>query len=353
MDDFTLTARIIAKTAEYLDFPSVVGHETPFLDYLERDFSGAGFAVTRRRNLTIVETGSPGPIHCAHVDRHGVIMDGAGHGNFAAFAVKTEKYGQMAAPTRSLFDKIASRYRGEEMFAYDRETGGRLAYGDVEDVVFDTDNERVRFHFRGFPPLPAGTPVAFSRTVQREGDNLVSGQLDNPLSAALLRVAAEAGLTGKIVFAAEEEIGRSAGHILQWAGERMTSFSAFLIIDTSPFADGGEAGKGTVVLRRKDANGAFDDAMVGRLETGAASLNIPVLFKDAFIEEANGKARAAGEPEQGLGITELGRLVTMSQGQFTGTTLQIPTWNYHSNRETTTHAAVLNAARLLLSVGGA
>ena len=358
MDEKTLIARIEAKTAEYLDFPSVVGHETPFLDHLARDFSAAGFETERHRNLTIVHLSAPGagPVFCSHIDRHGVIMQADGDGAFAAFAVRSEKYGEMRSPSRAFFSRIEDRYFGEEMFAYDRSTGGRIAYGDVAAVRLDDTgaegegSERIRFTFKGLPALPAGTPIAFSRTIDRSDRDQLSGQLDNPLSAAILRICAEAGLRGTLVFAAEEEIGRSAAHILGWAQTALGTCREMIVVDTSPFPDTSTGDAGTVVLRRKDANGTFDEAMVLRLEEAAGKLGLPVLFKDHWIERANASARAGGQAEQGLGITELGRLITLSEGRITGASVQIPTVNYHSNRETTAHKAVVNAARLLLAL---
>jgi len=59
--DTEIFARVLAKTSEYLDFPSVVAHETPFLDHLARDFTALGAKVTRPRNLCIAQLGE-GPV---------------------------------------------------------------------------------------------------------------------------------------------------------------------------------------------------------------------------------------------------------------------------------------------------
>ena len=50
-----------------------------------------------------------------------------------------------------------------------------------------------------------------------------------------------------------------------------------------------------------------------------------------------------------LGRTELGRLVTATGGEISGTTLQIPTTGYHTANETATFRSVGAVLRLLSS----
>ena len=117
-----LAARILAKTNEYLDFPSVVGHETPFLDHLARDFHGLGLKPQREANLCIIDTGREGPVFIAHVDRHGAVIAPDGAAIYAANAVKNDKYGEDAPASTVLAERVKTRYSGEEVFAYDRNT---------------------------------------------------------------------------------------------------------------------------------------------------------------------------------------------------------------------------------------
>lgn len=351
-DDLTLAARILAKTSEYLDFPSVVGHETPFLDHLARDFAGLGFAVSRPRNLCVVELGAPGPLTLAHVDRHGAVIAEDGAAVYAAHAIKNVKYGEAAPAKETLAERVDQRYRGEEMFAYDRVTGGRIAYGDVAGAALDGQG-RIVLRIEDMPVLPSGTPIGFARRLDRSGDGQVSGQLDNPLSAAVLRVAAEHGLTGMIVFTAEEEIGRSAGHFLDWATDCIEPRGDLIVLDTSPFEDSAATLAGAVVLRRRDATADFSEKMVQRVCEGAMAAHVPAIFKDAYIEAENAGRRRREQPLKSLGLTELGKIVAMTKGAFTGATLQIPTFNYHTNQESTTIKAVLAFARSLLNAAKA
>ncbi|XBQ15214.1 MAG: hypothetical protein ABL308_09620 [Oceanicaulis sp.] len=350
--DTVLFSRILAKAYEYLDFPSVVGHETPFLNHLARDFEAIGAKVDRPRNLCVVTLGE-GPVFLAHIDRHGAVAAEDGALVYAAHAVQNDKYGASTAATAEFAARISSRYSGEEMFAYDRRNGGRIAYGDVSGVSLD-DRGRIVLKIKDMPPLDAGTPVAFARTIDRSQPGYVTGQLDNPISAATLRVCAEFGLKGTIVFTAEEEIGRSAGHFLGWAQSgALKPRRDLVVLDTTPFDDGAAALAGAVILRRRDATASFDADQVGRLEKAASTAAAPIIFKDSFIERENDVRARRGQPPKSMGLTELGRIAKDSSGGYTGATLQIPTFNYHSNNESTTPRALTAFARTLLKAGGA
>lgn len=346
-----LSARILAKTNEYLDFPSVVGHETPFLDHLARDFESLGFRVARPRNLCIVDLGAPGPVMLAHVDRHGGVVRNGGEIVYAAHAVKNEKYGEFAPASDLLASRVRERYVGEEVFAYDRKTGGRVAYGDIDQVLLKEDGH-IALSVTNMAPLPEGTPVAFARRLER-GSAYVVGQLDNPVSAAVLRVTAEHGLAGTIVFTAEEEIGRSADHFLNWAKAELGPRRDLLVLDTTPFDDSAIPLAGAVVLRRRDATAPFDEEMGERLSGAAKSIHAPVICKCDYITAENEARLKRGEPVKSLGLTELGKIVAKSDGDFTGSTLQVPTFNYHSNQESTTPKALSAFARTLLEASKA
>ncbi len=343
-------ARILAKTNEYLDFPSVVGHETPFLDHLARDFESLGLSVERPRNLCVVDTGRPGAVFLAHADRHGGVIGEDGAAIYAALAVRNEKYGEALEASDSLVARVDERYRGEEVFAYDRATGGRIAYGDVAGAARD-EAGRLILSIDGLPALDPGTPIAFARALDRSDGGYVSGQLDNPLTIAVLRIAAEFGLSGRIIFTAEEEIGRSARHFLDWARNGgLGPTNGLIVLDTSPFDDSAAGLAGAVVLRRRDATADFPPAAVAKLETAARAIGAPVIFKDAFIEAENAARERRGLPVKSLGLTELGKIIALSHGDYAGGTLQIPTFNYHSNQESTSPQAMVSCLATLMAL---
>ncbi|WP_019961275.1 zinc-binding metallopeptidase family protein [Woodsholea maritima] len=348
-NDNILTARILAKTNEYLDFPSVVGHESPFLDHLARDFASLGVKVNRSQNICHIDLGGKGPLFMAHVDRHGAVSADDGAMIYAAYAVKNEKYGETVTPSPEFAEMVSQRYLGEEMFAYDRKTGGRIAYGDVAGAEVDAQG-RLVMTIDGLPPLQPNTPMAFARHLRRVDGAYITGQLDNPISAAVLRIMAEHGLKGQIVFTAEEEIGRSAEHFIHWADQHLSETPNIIVLDTTPFDDAAGALAGAVVLRRRDATSSFQEQAVIRLEKAAQQVPAPIIFKDAFIEAEN-KARARRDlPPKSLGMTELGRIIAQSKGRYSGATLQIPTFNYHTNQESTTPKALVAFARTLTTV---
>ena len=350
--DADLFARVLAKTCEYLDFPAVVGHETPFLDHVAADFEALGAAVERPRNLAVITLDKPGPVFLAHADRHGAVIAEDGAAIYAAYAVKNEKYDEAADPSDAFVRTLSERHAGEEVFAYDRKTGGRIAYGDVTGARRD-DQGRAVLQLSNMPALPAGTPIAFSRSLDRSQSGYIAGQLDNPVSIAALRVAAEYGMGGTILVTAEEEIGRSAAHVLAWAEAGGLSPTKDLIVcDTTPFDDGAAALAGAVILRRRDATASFHADQVSRLETAASSHGAPMIFKDSFLERENDARTRRGQAAKSMGLTELGRITALSKGAYTGATLQLPTFNYHTNRESTTPRALTAFVKTLLALPG-
>jgi hypothetical protein len=123
-------------------------------------------------------------------------------------------------------------------------------------------------------------------------------------------------------------------------------------VDTSPFPDRDSADSQLLVLRRKDANAAFNPAMSSRLEDICKAVGFTYLFKDEYIEAQNAKAQAEGGETQSLGSTELGRIVAASNGFVQGTTLQIPTTGYHTMEESCSLAATSAFNRVCMAVAG-
>jgi len=341
-------SRILAKTNEYLDCPSVVGHEAPFLDHLARDFAALGHAVDRPANLCVVELGGDGPIFVAHADRHGAVTGEAGAAMFAAAAAAPAgRESDRFEVTNAFAATIAEQYRGEEVFAYDPKTGGRIAYGDVAGAGCDPDG-RLIMEIDGLPVLPRGTPIAFARALDRSEGGYVSGQLDNAAAIAILRVAAEFGLKGRLVFTAEEESGASAGHFISWAqAGGLAPNNQLVVLDISRFDDSAAGLAGAVVLRRRDALADFHTGMIETLESAAREIGAPVIFKDGFVEAENAARARRGLPQKSLGRTELGRIIAQSRGAYAGATLQIPTFTYHPNQESTSPQALVSCLATL------
>jgi len=348
--DTELLARILAKTSEYLDVPGVVGHEAPLLDHIARDFQTLGCAVARPNKLAVIETGRDGPVFLAHCDRHGAVSDGLGGFVYAAHAsLDDAARGDISGGADAFLAQLTDRYGGEEVFAYERESGGRIAYGEVGAAALD-EHGRAMLVIADLPALPKGTPLALARRLERNQRGFIAGQIDNALTLAALRVCAEFGLGGRIIITAEEECGRSAGHMLEWAGGGGLAPTQDLIVcDTSPFDDAAASLAGTVILRRRDASASFHADQVSRLERAANAAGAPIIFKDSFIERENDARARRGESPKSMGETELGRLTSLSKGAYAGATLQLPTFDHHTRHESTTPRAVLAFARTLMA----
>ena len=73
------------------------------------------------------------------------------------------------------------------------------------------------------------------------------------------------------------------------------------------------------------------------------------------VQEENRRRQERGESPRSLGRTELGRVIAGSGGAITCTTVQLPTFGYHTPRETVSLAAMAATRRLLervLGLGG-
>ena len=339
--------RIIRKTVEYLESPSVVGFEGPFFAHLVRDFAALGCDVERHDKLLAVSRGpSRAEILSCHIDRHGLVGTGDGEFEYAAFVARANDDREDVAASRSMLRKICDRFFGEPVRAYAPGNGEILARGEVEHAYFCPRRINLVFRIPGFEVLPVGTPASFHRPCQIDSRRL-TGQLDNAISAAFTYVLFESGFAGRALFTAEEEIGKSWSHALAFLNEHRLQTRELLVLDTSPFPDEGAIDEGRVVLRNRDAHGEFNPELVSRLESICQEQLISYQMKDEWIATQNLERGKQERKPISLGSTELGRLVSSTQGAVNGATLQCPTFGYHSNRETTSRRAIAQVWRLL------
>ena len=277
------------------------------------------------------------------------MSDGAGGFVYAAHATRPDD-GRDGGVDQALASHLAERHAGEEIYAYDRISGGRIAYGEVSGATLNPPAQAALL-ITGMPDLPQGTPLAFARTLERNQRGFIAGQIDNALALAALRVGAEFGLGGRIIITAEEGLRRSAGHVLEWARSDGPAQTQDLVVcDTSPFDDAAAALAGTVILRRRDASASFHTDQVSRLERAANRAGAPIIFKDSFVERENDARIRRGRTVKSMGRTELGDLASLSRGAYTGATLQLPTFDHHTRHEATTPRAVLAFARTLMAL---
>ena len=338
-----LAARIVAKTSEYLDTPSVTGAEAPFLDQLARDFSRLGREVTRSDGICAVAARrADAPVVIAHADRHGGIVTAD---RMVAPAPKDPD----AEPSYETVGTLAERMVGEEVYAYDAESGDRLAYAELATAETGEDGAPY-FTLTWQDGFKAGAAVALARPLDRSQPGYVSGWLDNAISIAAANIAVASGADAHFVFVGGKRSGEAAERVRAWAAGAGLSGARFVCLSTSAFDDSAASQAGAVVLRRRDADASFADTAVRRIEDAAERAAAPIIFKDAFIESENAARQRRGEAARPLGSTLAGRLTSLTRGECAGASLQVPVFNRNTSRETTTPRALTAFARTLFQL---
>ena len=327
--------------------PSVVGAEHAFFRELQRELEERGARVTWYEGLLVAQGSEPeSAMFSAHIDRHGLVCTGPNEFQYAAFVAGNRSDLLGNSVSERMMTKVASRFGEIPVLAYEPWSGIYLGAGRIDNAYICKFRNNLIFEVSGLEKLVAGTPVAFSPRVRVEGD-MLTGQLDNVLTAALLVHMYGLGFQGTAFFTAEEEAGRSWRYLLEWFRRFGGSTNQLIVVDTSPYPDLAAASQQQVVLRRRDVNAVFSESITGKLTALCERLDIGYAFKDAYIQEFNAEAVARGRDTLSLGSTEMGRITAASNGLVDGTTLQIPTIGYHTVKESASLqscAAFLNLA---------
>jgi len=77
---------------------------------------------------------------------------------------------------------------------------------------------------------------------------------------------------------------------------------------------------------------------------------VSYLFKDKYMEQENDRLLARGERPRSIGSTELGRIIAASNGLVDGTTIQVPTTDYHTMDESASWESIDAFINLLSSL---
>ena len=347
------------KQEQFLDLlkslirePSVTGAEHAFFRVLQRELEERGAKVYWYQGLLVAEGSDPGSAYfSAHIDRHGLMCTGPNEFQYAAFVAGNRSDLLGNSVSEKLMKKITGRFQAVPVMAYEPWSGAYRGKGMIDSAYICEFRNNLIFNVSGLEYVVAGTPVAFTDSLEIH-DNLLFGQLDNVLGAASLVHLFSLGFQGTAFFTAEEEAGSSWRYLLEWFRRFGGKTDNLVVVDTSPFPDRDSADSQLLVLRRKDANAAFNLAMSSRLEAICQTEGFTYLFKDEYIEAQNAKALAEGGDTQSLGSTELGRIVAASNGFVQGTTLQIPTTGYHTMEESCSLAATSAFNRVCMAVAG-
>lgn len=335
--------RVIQKTCDFLAKPSVVGYEGAFLGHLQSEFLQLGWQcdLAPRHLLVQAPVLESEVLLTVHVDRHGLITTAECELEYAAFVLRAEKYLQFPSATLGMLQKIRSRFIGTEVDAYDPQNGQILGRAVISEAFYCPHRENMIFLAPDLGALPPYTPASYGASWERYADRF-SGQLDNAISVALAYELCKAGFAGRVLFTCEEEIGRS-WQAIQALLERGRFDSVKLIaLDTSPFEADRNRDLDFIILRNRDAHSLFDPDLTAELKSCAERHGIPYVFKDRWLEK-----QPREKPQIAYGSTELGRLIKETSGRWNGTTLQIPTVDYHTNRETVSVGAIDRLWRFL------
>ncbi|WP_232744819.1 peptidase M42 [Thiomicrorhabdus sp. Kp2] len=330
--------------------PSVVGAEHAFFRVLQRELEERGAKVTWYEGVLVAQGNDPeSSMFSSHIDRHGLICTGPNEFQFAAFI--TGKVGTLF--DNSISDELKltlmNRFDQTPVLAYEPWSGAYRGKGIIDNAYICEFRNNLIFEVEGLEHVVAGTPVGFLDKLKFE-DGLLSGQLDNVLTAAVLVHLFSLGYQGTAFFTAEEECGGSWRYLLEWFRRFGNSTNELYVLDTSPYKNREEADKQHIVLRNRDEHAEFNIETTQTIVQHCTQLGIPFSFKDQYIEKLNQDSGLTGQKPQGLGRTELGRITANSQGLVHGTTIQIPTTGYHTMNETASLDSVQSFMRLIMQI---
>ncbi|MCB1691055.1 MAG: peptidase M42 [Halioglobus sp.] len=337
--------------------PSVVGSEHSFFRVLQRELEERGAQVTWYEGLLVAHGTKPNSLMLsAHIDRHGLICTGPNEFQYAAFVAGSRSDLLGNSVGEQLMKKIVDRFSAEYVYAYEPWSGMYRGRGEIKRAYICEYRNNLIFEVQGLEHLVAGTPVAFADALKITDQALV-GQLDNVLTAAALVYLFEQGFKGTVFFTSQEEAGKSWRYLLEWF-RRFGNKKAnqLIVVDTSPYPDFQAATQQQLVLRNKDANAQFSPKLTQKLAKLCEKRGVQFQMKDAYVEEMNVRLRADGEEPRSLGSTEMGRIISASNGLVDGTTLQIPTSGYHTMSESAPLSSVkafIDVLSDLAKLGGA
>ena len=355
-----MTAEVAHMNLHFADFidllkilvrePCVVGSEHAFYRVLQRELESRGAKVTWYEGLLVAQGNKPqSGYFSAHIDRHGLVCTGPNEFQFAAFVAGSRSDLLGNSVSEALVKKVAGRFTQTPVYAYEPWSGAYRGAGVIKGSYTCEHRNNLIFEVEGLEHLVAGTPVAFSDKLAIN-ENYLSAQLDNVISAAVLVHLFSLGFQGTVFFTAQEEAGKSWRYLLEWFRRFGAQNNQLYVVDTSPFPDRTTADEQQLVLRNKDANAEFAKGATERVATICSELGISVIFKDEYVRLKNEEAAQVGGEQQSYGSTELGRIISASNGKVTGTTIQIPTTGYHTMEETASISSVKDFIRVLMAL---
>jgi putative aminopeptidase FrvX len=323
--------------------PSVVGAEHPFFMFVKRELEEIGVAVEYYDGVLVAKGDEPACGYIsAHADRHGLICTGHNEFQYAAYIAKNRADLTGASNSEQLLHNFTSRFVDEKVQAYQPYSGTYLGLGVIKEAFLCERRNNIIFKVEGFDFLFPSTPIAFMDRLDFK-DDLISAQLDNVISVALIIYMYHIGYRGTAFFTASEEAGKSWRFLLEWFRRFDISTNELLVLDTSPYSSLHDIHQLDIVLRNRDSNAVFRSPLKNRMKKIAMEENIKYHFKDTYLKNKMAQNGTKGS----LGTTELGRIIHATKGAIQGATLQIPTIGYHTVNETTSVKAVESMITIL------
>ncbi len=317
--------------------PCVVGAEHPFFITLKKELEELEVCVEYYDGLIVAKGSDPSSGYIsAHADRHGLICTGHNEFQYAAFIAKNQADLLGNSNSEQLLKNFSMRFVDQKVQAYEPWSGSYLGIGTIKDAFLCQRRNNIIFKIDNFDHLFPGTAIGFIDQLKISEDGLVSAQLDNVISVALIIYMYHLGYKGTAFFTASEEAGKSWRFLLEYFRRLDISTNELLVLDTSPYSSLEDINHLDVVFRNRDENGYFRSPLKAKIKRFAIENNINYHYKDAYLKNKYDSEGTKGS----LGVTELGRIIKATKGDIQGTTLQIPTIGYHTVEETTTESAI-------------
>ena len=319
---------ILEICEEFLQIPSLISYEQVFLSYLDNKIKDLGYETLLTKDYLVVNPHKKSNyLFSAHIDRHGIIKNEKGEFEHLAFHLRNKLQLGFKRDYLDFFEINALRYLKENITSVDENTGESInEYTcDRYSVVFD---EKLITYELDKNPSEKEKLFTLSKKLHVKEESFY-GQIDNVISAAaLFYLLKTTTCNEQVIFTTKEEIGKSFENVLDYVNKENTS--KLIVLDTTPYKNFKGKEEGFLVLRKGDENGSFDETLGLEIEEFLKLQNIPFTYKPSDN-----------------GMTELGRISSESNGKINGTTLQIPTTNYHTSSESTTLKSLENYFKVI------
>lgn len=360
---------------EFLKIPSTVGHEKPFLKHMDEIAQNNNYETIINDNFLVVKPKikNNNILFSVHIDRQGLILNDENKVEYATNYLKkvqnlpfkrdeqeddekllvkhlndsiennpaklTDDFLIMnLKDLKSLkfyredgflfLERLALRYVRENITSYDKETGEK--FNTYKTTRYDTIWDEHIVTYKTNKPLKDEDKIFMLDSQIEIFDNMFSAQIDNVISAAVIFYLIKNNqLNCEVIFTTKEEMGESYNSVIDYL-KKEEQTKKLIVLDTSPYADFRDKDEGFLTLRYGDERGGFSTELVNNIKSLLEENKISFDFKPSF-----------------MGRTELGKVADFTKGKINGTTLQIPSMNYHTTYETATLKSLENYYKII------